>query len=65
MFDQGIVGTLCWFVISSPSDFIVHEIDLNMNEADQFDSTLPPLPQSYVESVKDSAINEKSIYLVC
>ena len=52
-------------MISSPSDFIVHEIDLKMNEADQFDSTLPPLPQSCVESVKDSAINEKSIYLVC
>lgn len=52
----------CWFVISSPSDFIVHEIDLNMNEADQFDSIIPPLPQSCVESEKDSAMNEKGLF---
>lgn len=50
-------------MISSPSDFIVHEIDLNMNEADQFDSIIPPLPQSCVEAVEDSSINANSLLL--
>lgn len=29
-----------------PSDFIVHEIDVDENEADQFNTEIPPLPES-------------------
>ena len=45
-------------VLFSPSDFIVHEIDENKNEADAFDTEIPPLPE--IAPALDEDRNEPS-----
>ena len=48
----------------SPSDFIVHEIDEDKNEADKFSTEIPPLPENNLDSQKEPVEPSKRFLFV-